>query len=232
MYQRTNIPLGSRGDSHRNGIAKITPTSLDKTLESYLEERELLLNFATQPIIKAHVRNIPLCLDITDKVVYINFQEKDIPQITLNYFSKNNITFLPEQDYNNMRGKDWPTYQQYVNGAVVAELVDHQLGPAHEWYWILPIDQQRLHKIEFIDLFSDSKQWIHDLVNFLGLNLDLEQQQYLIEIWSKYKILQPKLSNTKYNLQHKVDKIAITEQSRVVHFTNMNHGLPAINGDT
>jgi hypothetical protein len=39
------------------------------------------------------------------------------------------------------------------------------------------------------------------------------------------------LSHTKYYRQRRADQIAITEQLRVVHFTNMNHGLPAINGE-
>jgi len=195
MYQRIEIVLGEQGHAHGNGIPRVIPL-LNKTLESYLEEREILLNFSKHQLIKAHARNIPLCLDVTDKVVYIDFQATDIPQITLNYFRKNNIARLSESDYNNMRGRDWPAYQQYLNGDVISELYDHHLGPAVDWYWILPIDQRLVHKIEFIDLYNDSKQWIHDLANFLQVDLDQKQQQYLTEIWSQYKILQPKITTT------------------------------------
>ena len=195
MYQQIEIVLGQQGHAHGNGIPYITPL-LNKTLESYLAERETLLNYPEHQLIKAHTRNIPLCLDVTDKVVYINFQATDIPQITLNYFRKNDIATLSESDYNNMQGRDWPTYQQYLNGDVISELHYHHLGPAIDWYWILPIDQQLVHKIEFIDLYKDSKQWIYDLANFLQVDLDQKQQQYLSEIWSQYKILQPKLTTT------------------------------------
>ena len=40
-----------------------------------------------------------------------------------------------------------------------------------------------------------------------------------------------KLSDTKYYRQRRADQIAITTQLRIVHFTNMNHGPPAINGE-
>jgi len=39
-----------------------------------------------------------------------------------------------------------------------------------------------------------------------------------------------KLSDNKYYRQHRADQIAVTQQLRVVHFTNMNYGIPAING--
>ena len=76
--------------------------------------------------------------------------------------------------YEILAGADWPSWEEYVNGAAVEELDPNGLGitgknDLDDWYYIMPVNTKNMFEIKFEDIVSTGYGFVDGLAHFLNV---------------------------------------------------------------
>jgi hypothetical protein len=183
-----SVKLSALGHAHNNNIPWVSnllnARGFSADLENFCFELFEIQQMGDHQIALCHFRNINKCMQHAEKVIYIDFDFASIDIIQKKAEFKNQIEILPEQDYDRIKGENWPSYEQFVQGQVVPELWQHVRSPLYDWYWVLPKNtNNNLHRVCFENIFGIDPNWIHELGKFLQTPVT----DSALELWNTYK---------------------------------------------
>ena len=154
---------------------------LDNSIDSFIQEYHVINGMGEVDLALGHFRNLSLLQQQGKKVIYIEFQSHHKEEIYRRLHKKvNNQKMLTKETYDMLAGADWPTWQEYQNGAEVSELDPSGVGLKQnddlgDWYFILPAIQANICKISFDEILF-GYTLVNKLSDFLNItNVDLEQ---------------------------------------------------------
>jgi hypothetical protein len=147
------------------------------TAESIARESQFIENLSDYPLNVSILRNVALLELLGWKVIYITYRVDQVPEIRYRHDKKRppmRIEDITEEVYNMLKGNDWPTWEQYKNGATVDELhpVYARLVNKEElldWFYILPPESNNICEIKFDEILR-GYTLIDKLISFLNIN--------------------------------------------------------------
>jgi hypothetical protein len=149
--------------------------SLDLTPYSYQQEYNLIQAVPAYPsIILGHLRNLKLLQELGKKVIFISFLEQHKIEIKRRLHRKISNKSINKIRYEILAGADWPSWEEYVNGAAVEELDPNGLGitgknDLDDWYYIMPVNTKNMFEIKFEDIVSTGYGFVDGLAHFLNV---------------------------------------------------------------
>ena len=137
-----------------NYISQVDDISLDLTPHSYQQEYNLIQAVPAHPgIILGHLRNLKLLQELGKKVIFISFLEQHKIEIKRRLHRKKSNKSINKITYKVIAGVDWPSWEEYVNGAAVEELDPNGVGitgknDLDDWYYIMPVNTKNMFEIK------------------------------------------------------------------------------------
>lgn len=162
--------------------------SLDLSDRSFQQESDAINTMGNVDIVLGHFRNLKLLEEKNKKIIYITFKNDQLDTIEKRRLKKRSWTAGTKRTkklYDAIAGADWPTWEEYINGAIVKELETDQqdingIKDLYEWYYIMPADTKNLFEIKFEDIVSGNIP-INELANFLGVaEFDKDYIEFII----------------------------------------------------
>lgn len=156
--------------------------SLDRSIESYRQELEVIESLKDFEIAIGHLRYVNELVAVNKKVIYITFEVDDKEKIYSNLHRKTDIFSVTEQHYNAIKGSDWPDYAEHIAGNVSNEfLFDRQDKDwLTDWFYELPNDSSNICEITFKDIYFENNL-IEKICKFLNTNSNLDVAKKLIK---------------------------------------------------
>jgi hypothetical protein len=158
-----------------NYISQVDDIPLDLTPCSYQQEYNLIQALPAHPsIILGHLRNLKLLQELGKKVIFISFLDHDKIEIKRRLHRKKSNKSINKITYEILAGVDWPSWEEYVNGATVNELDTNSVGLTGKneldaWYYIMPNDTKNMFEIKFEDIVLSGYGFVDGLAHFLNV---------------------------------------------------------------
>lgn len=178
--------ISSNGSYHNLKCLKLlSGRLLDSSLSSNVQELVDIDRIPDFDLCLSHFRNLSALVQKNKKVIYIDFNESDIPVLTQRLAGKIS-NLMSESTYNILKGSDWPEYSGQLNSE---NFIDQDLRYKffNEWFWVIPVNKRNVHRIDFSEL--KGYDWVPELAKFLGVqDYDVDYLRALIiEYNSKQK---------------------------------------------
>lgn len=192
LYQ-TSYKILDNGSVHSlnsNISSYLSGRLLDNSINSFIQEYNVINTMGDVNLALGHFRNLNLLQQQGKKVIYIEFQSHHKEEIYRRLHKKVSNQELTKETYDMLAGADWPTWQEYQNGAEVTELDPLGVGirghdDLDDWYFILPVDQTNLCKITFDEILQ-GHEIVDKLVDFLNItNVNTEQIYTMIDEYQR-----------------------------------------------
>jgi len=179
LINRDPIMIDQAGSAHDfKCLRYLDHTLLDLSPDSYIQEYNIITKLPKFDLALAHFRNLSLLAQHVTQIIYITFDPDDIPEILRRLTAKIGDK-LNKQKYNILAGPGWPSYRDYVKGAVIPEMEELRMRFIHDWYYILPLDRTNLCEISFKEINS-GYVLVDKLAKFLNVKEYNQQEIYAI----------------------------------------------------
>lgn len=176
------------GSMHGGGInfiqhpKSLEGRSLDRSIESYKQELEVIESLKDFEIAIGHFRYLNKLVAINKKVIYISFENDDKRKINYNVRKKTNIFSISEQHYNAIKGSDWPNYSEYLLGNISDEFIDFRQNKdlLEDWFYEFPQNFENVCEIKFKEIGAGN-ELLTKLCKFLNTTSNIEFASNLIK---------------------------------------------------
>lgn len=190
IQDNTEINFNEDGSAHQsaNGGAKLSSHlyvdgrffQIDTSQESAQQEIDLIVDNNNSRFLVGHFRNLAKLVEEGYVPVYVSFTDDDIREISKRLCRKRTLI---EENYNRMRGADWPLWGEPIPDWIIEEIASLNNQMYYDWYFI---KHEKAFAIDFAELTSYT--WVEDIC--FKYNLSVKDSTYIKNKMKEYESLQ------------------------------------------
>lgn len=183
------LPNGSMHDNNNNFIKhplSLEGRILDKSIDSYKQELNVIQELKNFSIAIGHFRYVNELVATNKQVIYITFDNDDKEKIYYNLKRKTDPNLISEQHYNAIKGSDWPSFSEHLNGNISPEFFSDRQNKdwLSDWFYKLPQNSNNTCEIKFKEIIFGEKL-LEKLCSFLSTKQNIDAASSLIKQYRK-----------------------------------------------
>lgn len=160
--------IDQNGSMHSSTVMRyLDGYLLDDSMESIVQELVDIGRLPNFDLAVSHFRNIPALLKQNKKVVYIDIDANDIPEVARRLRMKMS-QLINVDTYNILKGTEWPDYESYTHDTVPEDVNNFRIQFLKNWFYVVPVNKDNVFKINFNEMCSE--KWVIELAKFLDIH--------------------------------------------------------------